>query len=98
VLHKGTKELTVYPVNTGLLTSWKDGKLMFRDSPLKDVSRQLERWFNCTIHVDPKLLHSGILYTATIQNETLGEVLQMIEISTPVKTKIKNREVTIWSE
>jgi ferric-dicitrate binding protein FerR (iron transport regulator) len=98
VFCKGTKELTVHQVNTGILTSWKDGKLMFRDSPLKDVTQQLERWFNCTIHVDPKLLHSGILYTATIQNETLGEVLQMIEISTQVKTKIKNREVSIWSE
>ncbi len=98
VFSKGTKELTIHQVDTRLLTSWKDGKLIFRDSPLKDVTKQLERWFNCTIHVDPKLLHLGILYTATIQNETLGEVLQMIEISTQVKTKIKNREVSIWSE
>jgi ferric-dicitrate binding protein FerR (iron transport regulator) len=79
-------------------TSWKDGKLMFRDSPLNDVTRQLERWFNCTIHVDPKLMNSEISYTATIQDETLGEVLKMIEISTQVKTRIKNREVTIWTE
>jgi transmembrane sensor len=98
LFRKKTRELTVCQVDTRLLTSWKDGKLIFRNAPLKEVTKQLERWFNCTIQVDPGLLHSGILYTATIQDETLGEVLQMIEISTQVKTKIKSREVSIWSE
>ncbi|MEN6457270.1 MAG: FecR domain-containing protein [Prolixibacteraceae bacterium] len=98
LFRKKTRELTVYQVDTRLLTSWKDGKLIFRNAPLKEVAKQLERWFNCTIQVDPGLLHSGILYTATIQDETLGEVLQMIEISSQVKTKIRNREVSIWSE
>jgi hypothetical protein len=45
--------------------------------------------------VAPALLGSDILYTATIQDETLVEVLSMIEISTKVKTKIENREVKI---
>jgi ferric-dicitrate binding protein FerR (iron transport regulator) len=98
LFRKKTRELTVCQVDTRLLTSWKDGKLIFRNAPLKEVTKQLERWFNFTIQVDPGLLHSGILYTATIQDETLGEVLQMIEISTQVKTKIKSREVSIWSE
>ncbi len=98
VFNKQTTELKINQVNTRLATSWKDGTLIFRNSSLKEVTRQLERWFNCTIHVDPGLIHSNILYTATIQEETLGEVLKMIEISTPVKTKVKNREVTIWPE
>jgi len=37
-------------------------------------------------------------YTATIQDETLGEVLKMIEISTKIKTKIEKREVYIESK
>jgi ferric-dicitrate binding protein FerR (iron transport regulator) len=98
VFRKQTKELRVYQTDTRLSTSWKDGKLIFRDASLKEVTRQLERWFNCSIQTDPELLHSGILYTATIRDETLGEVLQMIEISTQVKTKIKNRSVKIWAE
>jgi hypothetical protein len=38
------------------------------------------------------------MYTATIQDETLGEVLKMIEISTKIKTLIKEREVYIISK
>ncbi|MDP4240435.1 MAG: DUF4974 domain-containing protein [Bacteroidota bacterium] len=95
ILDKTTHTLEVREVDTLLTTSWKDGKLIFRNTSLPDVAKQLERWFNCKIHVDPELLKSGLSYTATIQDETLGEVMKMIEISTRIKTKIEKREVYI---
>jgi len=98
VLDKTTNELIIKNVDTALSTSWKDGKLIFRDTPLSDVIKQLERWFNCNVHAEKQLLNSGLMYTATIQNETLGEVLRMLEISTSVKTKIEKREVYIDSK
>ncbi len=93
VLDKATNTLFVKDVDTRLSTSWKDGKLIFRDTPFPLVTMQLERWFNCNIHLDPNLLKSGLTYTATIQDETLIEVLKMMEISTKIKTKIEKREV-----
>jgi transmembrane sensor len=98
VLDKSSNELTIKNIDTSLPTSWRYGKLVFRNSSLVEVTKQMERWFNCQINVDPKLINSNILYTATIQDETLGEVLKMIEISTSVKTKIEKREVSIWSK
>lgn len=98
VLDKKTKELVVKNVDTALSTSWKDGKLIFRNTSLSEVTIQLERWFNCKIHLDPHLLNSDLMYSATIQDETLGEVLKMIEISTRIKTKIEKREVYINSK
>jgi transmembrane sensor len=98
VLDKKTNEIVVKNVETALSTSWKDGKLIFRNTSLSDVTIQLERWFNCKIHLDPHLLNSDLMYSATIQDETLGEVLKMIEISTRIKTKIEKREVYINSK
>ncbi len=94
-LDKNSRKLYVEEVDTRLTTSWKDGRLVFRNAPLHEVTKQLERWFNCTIHVAAPILNADIRYTATIQDETLIEVLQMIEISTKVNTKIENREVRI---
>lgn len=98
ILNKHSRKMFIEEVDTYLTTSWKDGKLIFKKTPLEDVAIRLERWFNCSIHVSPDLLNSNILYTATIQNETVEEVLKMIEISTSVKTNIEKREVTIWSK
>jgi len=95
VMDKESKELLLKEVDTRLVTSWKDGRLVFKNTPLREVTKQLERWFNCSIDVAPGLFGSDILYTATIQDETLAEVLKMIEISTHVKTNIENRKVKI---
>jgi transmembrane sensor len=95
IMDKTTQSVVVENVKTALTTSWKDGKLIFRNSSITEVAKQLERWFNCEIHLDPKLQTSNLFYTATLQDETLGEVLKMIEISTSVKTTIKKREVFI---
>ncbi len=97
ILDKSTNRMMVKDVETLLTTSWKDGKLIFRGTSLSDVTLQLERWFNCKIHLDPRLLKTDLMYTATIQDETLGEVLKMIEISTRIKTRIEKREVYISS-
>lgn len=96
VIEKANELMSINKVETELVTSWKDGKLIFRNTPLPEVTKQMERWFNCKIEVDSKLADSGISYTATIQQETIEEVLKMIEISTHVKTKIENRNVKIW--
>jgi len=95
VWNKSTNELEIKDIETIQATSWKDGKLIFRNASLSEVTNKLERWFNCEIQVDPQLNVSDLKYTATIQDETLGEVLKMIEISTSVKTKIVKREVYI---
>ncbi len=96
VFDKVTNNMSVENVETKLITSWKDGKLIFRNASLPEVTSQLERWFNCKVHTDSALMKSGLSYTATIQDETLGEVLKMMEISTSVKTKIEKREVYIY--
>lgn len=98
ILDKTTHIMKVRDVETLLTTSWKDGKLIFRNTSLSDVATQLERWFNCKIHLDPELVKSDLMYTATIQDETLGEVMKMLEISTRIKTKIEKREVYIDSK
>jgi len=95
VLDRASNELSVDNVNTNYTTSWKDGRLVFKEAQLAEVVRQLERWYNCRITVAPELLNADIRYTATIENETLGEVLAMLEISTSLKTKQNGRDVRI---
>lgn len=75
--------------------SWVTGKIMFKNSPLHEVSLQLQRKFGYTFNINSQEL-KHVTYTATIQDETLEEILQNISIVTPqVKYTIneENKEI-----
>jgi len=86
---------TFHNVNTSLTTSWIDGKLIFENEPFENVARELERWYNVKIVLKGEKLKK-LGYTGTIEMETFGEVLELINTTTPIehifdkKTRILN--------
>lgn len=69
--------------------SWKDGELVFKEMPLEEVLRILERRFNIEfIKNSPKIKKS--VFTATFKNETLTEILDFISFSTQIDYKLDN--------
>lgn len=78
-----TEELTKY-------VSWKEGKLIFKDDHLDKVAELLSRWFDVKIILsDPELRE--LTYTATFVNEPLSQILEMMEIVTPISYKSSER-------
>jgi len=71
-------------------TSWKDGKLIFRDDPLSEVCKQLRRWYNAEIEIadsNGELLSHP--FTMTIETETLTQVMDDLCQAAPVSYKVK---------
>lgn len=70
--------------------AWRDGKLIFRNDPLSDVLNRIGEFhnihFQCT---DRKLLEYR--YHITFQNESLGEILEILKASSPMDFKIMKR-------
>lgn len=86
-------EFSLYEVNTDLITSWREGKLMFVKEPFQNVARELERWYNVKIELQSEKLKK-LRYTGTIEMETFSEVLELINTTTPIKYKFdKNTRV-----
>ena len=80
-------------VNTELFTSWKDGKLIFVNEPFEKVAKQLERWYNVKIELQGERLKK-LGYTGTIEMETFGEVLELINTTAPITHKFdKNSRI-----
>ncbi len=73
-------------VDTEKYVSWIEGKLVFRDDPLREVVRRLNRWYNVDIIIKDDILLTYD-YVATFENETLDEVLKMLALSAPIKYK-----------
>ncbi len=91
---KITSAVDVVKSAIGQNSSWKEKKLIFKDTPLPEVIKVLERWYNMKfIIMDQRLL--TYTYTITFQNESLQNVLSELEKITPIKYQINNGIVEI---
>jgi ferric-dicitrate binding protein FerR (iron transport regulator) len=84
-------KLFVNKVDVAKYTAWKDGMLIFRDDPMDEVVRKLNRWFNVEITLQSPELKEYV-YTATYKDETLPQILELLKISAPVKYTITERK------
>ncbi len=70
--------------------AWKDGKMVFRNTPLAKVCKDLSRHFNAEIVLDDdthQLLEHP--FTFTVENEPLSLVLGYLCQAAPLKYRIK---------
>lgn len=72
-------------------TSWKDGKLVFRNENMQQVARRLSRWYNAEVVVDDRMLEDYTFH-ATFMEEPLDEVLKLLSLTTPLSYKEDKRE------
>lgn len=73
---------------TDKYTSWKEGKLIFRNDPLEQVIKRLERWYNTEIEIagDNKLPQTP--YTLTIEDESITQVLEYLAVASAITWKV----------
>lgn len=86
-----TRLYQVNMANVDLITAWKDGKLTFRDESFSQIVKKINRWYNVDIQLKDKILES-YNYQATFKDETLDEVLKLLEYSSPIRYRDLGRE------
>ncbi|MCG6187340.1 FecR family protein [Maribellus maritimus] len=94
VLNKKSKKLFVQNVDTQLFTSWKNNKLIFLNMNLKELIILLERRYG----VDIEVFDDDILtyhYSGTIKNESILDIMQIIQHTLPIEFKIENQKIII---
>ena len=71
-----------------LNTSWKDGFLVFDNTPIREVIKKMERWYGVEITVaDSRVMNNT--FTASFRSESLQQVLTLLDITCGIKSKIK---------
>lgn len=84
---KTSQRMVVSDANVYMNTAWKDGKLVFRRSMMADVANRLSRHFNVHIILKDKELQD-YTYSATFVNESIEDVLRLLEKTSPIKYTI----------
>ena len=86
---ENTSTLSKHKVKVANSTNWiTTSRLVFEDTPLRQVANRLARKYQVTIDVHPEL--ENILYTGVNDDETIEEVLRLLEITSPVPLSFSN--------
>ncbi|WP_319501471.1 FecR domain-containing protein [uncultured Draconibacterium sp.] len=91
VIDAENSSIQVQNVDTEIYSSWIDNKLIFRNESLKDVIERLERWYNIEIELDGQFVSDKKL-TATIEYESITEVMDLLEITLSLKYEYDKNE------
>lgn len=66
-------------------TSWKEGKLMFRNEGIKEVAARLSRWYNADVIVDKNCTgYKNFTFHGTFVDEQLDDVLKILSLGSPI--------------
>lgn len=75
-------------------TLWSHNTIYFRDAPMKEVLKELERWYNVKIEIkDPSIYKYN--FSLRTQNLPLSELLLEMENIAPIQCHINGQDVTI---
>ena len=89
--------MIVHAVDIATYTSWKERRFVFKNKPLQEVARDLERWYNVrlTIRQDAQ----PIRLTANLPKyENIEKILHIIENIARVKCETNDQEIIIKPE
>jgi len=72
--------------------AWRDGVLIFNETPFFEVAAKLGRWFNADIQIADQSV-ANYRFTGTFTSESLEQVLELLALSTPIDYSMSKREI-----
>jgi len=72
--------------------AWRDGVLIFNETPFYEVVARLGRWFNADIQIRDQSI-ANYRFTGTFTSESLDQVMELLTLTTPITYMSNKREV-----
>lgn len=72
--------------------AWRDGILIFNETPFYEVVAKLGRWFNADIQLNEQSI-AYYRFTGTFTSESLEQVMELLTLTTPITYTTSKREV-----
>ncbi|MFA9390744.1 MAG: FecR family protein [Prolixibacteraceae bacterium] len=67
--------------------AWKNGQIIFKNDVLGDVLKRLERWYNVDF-ISDKPMKKDYAFTGSFAGEELTQILNYIELTTPITFEV----------
>lgn len=93
IYNKNIKTSKLYLGNTDNMTTWREGRLVFRNEPLRNVYKRLGQIYGMRFEVDPQL--QDVMLYATFEDASLEQIMQLIKKSTSLVYSSDNSNESI---
>ena len=94
VLNQSSGAIVVKTANLKEALAWKNGLFIFDHENIMSIMRKLSRWYNIEVSYEGKLTNKDFVGTIS-RNESLAEVLKMLELTGTVGFDIKGKKVIV---
>lgn len=81
-----TGRINVSTTDVGVATSWKDGHLIFRNTPLRDVLHSLSKRYGVEFIAKNQQVYRSS-FTGTLDHQRLDQILEILSISSGIQFK-----------
>ncbi|GHU83220.1 hypothetical protein FACS189415_5090 [Bacteroidia bacterium] len=93
IFNKKSRHLDIYNVRGYMYSSWVDGIFIFEKNTLQEIVNVLQRAFDTKIHLDGEELRNQRLTAQFTHQETLDEILSILQISARYTYKKEKGEI-----
>ncbi|WP_319503402.1 FecR domain-containing protein [uncultured Draconibacterium sp.] len=80
--------LQIMKVDTNMYTSWKEGLVTFRDEKMKDIAKQIERWYNVEIIIQKEGLGEERYFGSILKNKPIDQILEVFKLTISLEYEI----------
>jgi len=94
VYNRSNSQVSVNTEDVVFVSCWKEQELKIDNEPFVDVVKKLERWYQVEIDYD-RVDFAKLRYTMTIKNESIEDILDLIQYTTPIRYKIEQNRLLI---
>ena len=75
--------------------SWVTGRFKFENARLEDIVKQIIRWYDVSIYFEREELKDIHFSGGMLKFRPLKDLVEMIELSSPVRFRVKGKDIII---
>ena len=94
ILDNQTKAMRVADANVEQVVAWKNGLFRFRETGIRELMRQVERWYNVQVVYETEGKDQD--FTGVVsRNQPVSALLQMLELTGTVHFRIEDKKIIV---
>lgn len=94
ILDNQTKAMRVAEANVEQVVAWKNGLFRFRETGIRELMRQVERWYNVQVVYEAEGKDQD--FTGVVsRNQPVSALLQMLEMTGTVHFRIEDKKIVV---